>query len=279
MEEAGPGDGAPAGALARHVVLVLSGKGGVGKSTVACQMALMLALEGRRVGILDVDICGPSVPKILGVEGREVGQGPEGWRPIAVPLGEGCPGELWAISTGFLVGPDDAIVWRGPRKNAMIKQFFTDVRWGALDFLIVDTPPGTSDEHIATCANVLPFHPSGAVIVTTPQEVSLDDVRKELDFCRAARLPVLGIVENMAGFVCPHCAECTFIFSTGGGEKLAAAQGVPFLGRVPLDPTLAACEDEGRAFVSHFPSSPSASALRTIVANVAQGCGAAAVPI
>eukprot|EP00667_Euglena_gracilis_P025811 EG_transcript_30546 len=208
-------------------------------------MALTLALEGHRVGILDVDICGPSVPKILGVEGRDVAQGPEGWTPIAVPVSGEQAGQLWAISIGFMVGPDDAIVWRGPRKNAMIKQFFTDVNWGPLDYLIIDTPPGTSDEHIATCANLIPYNPSGAVIVTTPQEVSVDDVRKELDFCRVASLPVLGIVENMSGFVCPHCAECTAIFSHGGGERLAAAEGVPFLGRVPIDPNLAECEDDG----------------------------------
>lgn len=255
-------------ALIKDIILVLSGKGGVGKSTVACQMALTLASAGHRVGILDVDICGPSVPKILGVEGREIGQGETGWTPIPVDLGPGAAGHLTAISIGFMVGPDDAIVWRGPRKNALIQQFFTDVHWGALDYLIIDTPPGTSDEHVATCANLLPYNPTGAVVVTTPQEVSLDDVRKELDFCRTARLPVLGIVENMAGFVCPHCSECTDIFSKGGGERLAATEKVPFLGRVPIDPDLAECEDAGCGFISRFASSASATALRDVIAGV-----------
>ena len=161
----------------KRIVLVLSGKGGVGKSTVSCQMALSLALAGHRVGILDVDICGPSVPKILGVEGAEVQQTAQGWVPVPVPLEGDRKGHLSTISIGFMVGPDDAIVWRGPRKNAMIKQFFTDVLWGVLDYLIIDTPPGTSDEHVATVANLMPFNPSGAVMVTTPQVFTSGRVR------------------------------------------------------------------------------------------------------
>ncbi|XP_057236612.1 cytosolic Fe-S cluster assembly factor NUBP2 isoform X1 [Malurus melanocephalus] len=211
----------------RHIVLVLSGKGGVGKSTISTELALALRNAGKRVGILDVDLCGPSIPRMLRVQDSAVHQCDSGWVPVFV----GQDKAIALMSIGFLLErPDDAVVWRGPKKNALIKQFVTDVAWGDLDFLIVDTPPGTSDEHISTVEALRPYQLLGAILVTTPQAVSVGDVRRELTFCRKAGLRILGIVENMSGFVCPHCSECTNIFSKGGGEELAKHTGVPFLG-------------------------------------------------
>ena len=177
----------------RHIVLVLSGKGGVGKSTVACQLAFSLAARRMRVGLLDVDICGPSVPRMLGLVGQEVHQSSSGWSPVYVS------DNLGVMSIGFMLpDQDDAIIWRGPRKNGLIKQFLTDVDWGELDYLIIDTPPGTSDEHISMVQYLKSRSVDGAVIVSTPQEVSMADVRKELNFCRKIGLDVIGVVENMS---------------------------------------------------------------------------------
>ncbi|KAL2298731.1 hypothetical protein Nmel_014322 [Mimus melanotis] len=187
----------------RHILLVLSGKGGVGKSTLSTELALALRNAGKRVGILDVDLCGPSIPRMLRVQDSAVHQCDSGWVPVFV----GQDKAIALMSIGFLLErPDDAVVWRGPKKNALIKQFVTDVAWGDLDFLIVDTPPGTSDEHISTVEALRPHQLLGAVLVTTPQAVSVGDVRRELTFCRKAGLRILGIVENMSGFVCPHCS-------------------------------------------------------------------------
>lgn len=262
----------------KHVVMVLSGKGGVGKSTVACQMAMALAFrDGLRVGILDVDLCGPSVPKIVGVEGAAIVSGPAGWLPVVkeyeVPVGEGeakrtC--SLKIMSIAFLLpNQTDAVIWRGPRKDAMIKQFLCDVVWGDLDYLIIDTPPGTSDEHMTLCEALAQTDPTGAVVVTTPQDVSTDDVKKELSFCYKLKVRCLGIVENMSGYVCPHCAECTSIFSKGGGEKLAAEYETPFLGAIPLDPMLSLCEDEGAFFLRQDAAkSPAVAAIEQVVKNI-----------
>ena len=252
----------------KNIVVVLSGKGGVGKSTVACQLALTLAAaKGLRVGILDVDICGPSVPKICGVEDGAVVQGPAGWAPATLALPDGSPGSLSVMSIAFLLASkNDAVVWRGPRKDAVIQQFLGEVEWGALDYLIIDTPPGTSDEHISLCEALRPLNPAGAVIVTTPQDVSLDDVRKMFSFCTKLNLKCIGVVENMSGYVCPHCAECTNIFGSGGGMRLAAEHRVPFLGSIPIDPALARAEDEGMSFLAAgLASSPATEALRYVV--------------
>ncbi|KAI9334992.1 nucleotide-binding protein 2 [Zopfochytrium polystomum] len=229
----------------QNIVLVLSGKGGVGKSTVSAELALTLSAHpfNKRVGILDVDLTGPSMPRILGLQGKQVHQGSAGWVPV---FADDRTRRLSCMSIGFLLkNPDDAVVWRGPKKNAMIKQFIEDVAWGDLDYLIIDTPPGTGDEHISLGEHLRDLKPNGAVIVTTPQNVAIADVRKELSFCRKVSFPVIGIVENMSGYVCPHCAECTNIFSKGGGEALAREHGVPFLGCIPIDPSLVSLIESG----------------------------------
>lgn len=228
----------------KHIVLVLSGKGGVGKSSVTTQLALTLVAKYKlRVGVLDIDLTGPSAPRMFGLEGRQVHQSAAGWVPVyAKPPAQnadGSPtGSLAVMSLGFLLQQrGDAVVWRGPKKTAMIRQLLTDMVWGELDYLLIDTPPGTSDEHISIAeALKKAANPDGAVLVTTPQGVATADVRKELSFCRKVGFDVLGVVENMSGYVCPHCAEHHNIFSKGGGEKLAAQFSLPFLGSVPIDP-------------------------------------------
>lgn len=236
----------------KHIVMVLSGKGGVGKSTVACQLAFTFAYRhGLRVGILDVDLCGPSVPTICGVEQQEVFQGPSGWIPVQHrwPSSAGTPhanGSLQIMSIAFLLpSPKDAVAWRGPKKDAMLKQFIETVQWGELDLLLIDTPPGTSDEHLTLCSLLQTYSPAGAVLVTTPQDVACDDVKKELSLCHRLEVRCLGIVENMSGYVCPYCDHCTAVFSSGGGEKLAEMYQVPFLGAIPLDPMVSEAEDSG----------------------------------
>jgi len=219
----------------KHIVLVLSGKGGVGKSTVTVQLAHALRQAGNCVGILDIDLCGPSVPTLLGLEGQEVHQCDRGWVPVYTDASM----TLGVMSIAFLLNNStDPVVWRGPKKNAMIKQFITDVYWQDLDYLIIDTPPGTSDEHISVVENIQEFHPDGAILVTTPQGVAIGDVRREISFCRKTGIKILGLIENMSGFVCPTCAECTNIFSSGGGETLANHAKIRFLGRIPIDPKL-----------------------------------------
>ncbi|XP_005655186.1 cytosolic Fe-S cluster assembly factor NUBP2 isoform X2 [Sus scrofa] len=266
----------------RHIILVLSGKGGVGKSTISTELALALRHTGKKVGLLDVDLCGPSIPRMLRVQGRAVHQCDRGWLPVFVDQEQG----ISLMSVGFLLEkPDEAVVWRGPKKNgnarragealafpfqstALIKQFVSDVAWGPLDYLVVDTPPGTSDEHMAAVDALRPYGPLGALVVTTPQAVSVGDVRRELTFCRKVGLRVIGLVENMSGFVCPHCAECTHVFSRGGGEELARHTGVPFLGSVPLDPELARSLEEGRDLARGFPDSPAFPVLSSIAQRI-----------
>lgn len=243
----------------KEIVLVLSGKGGVGKSSVTTQLALALSLQGHSVGVLDIDLTGPSIPRFFGIESSKVRQAPGGWLPVPVheekPSSGDAPsqgklGSLHCMSLGFLLGDrGDAVVWRGPKKTAMVRQFLSDVHWGSIDYLLIDTPPGTSDEHISLVETLLktaqPGQVSGAVIVTTPQAISISDVRKEINFCRKTGVNILGVVENMAGFVCPHCAECTNVFSKGGGEIMARDFNVPFLGSVPIDPAFVALIEEG----------------------------------
>lgn len=288
----------------KHKVLVLSGKGGVGKSTVSAQLAFALAAQDKQVGLLDIDICGPSIPKMLGLEGEEIHQSSAGWSPVYVD------DNLGVMSIGFMLpDPDEAVVWRGPRKNALIKQFVRDVFWGDLDYLVVDAPPGTSDEHISIVQYLKATRVDGAIIVTTPQEVSLIDVRKEINFCKKVGIRVLGVVENMSGLcqplssfsftrpgpsgeeedvtemvldglrkVAPHLLEGVlasadvFHVSGSGAEGMAKAMSVPFLGRIPLDPSLSQAAEEGRSCFSPVADSalgsPSALALQRIIKRV-----------
>lgn len=221
----------------KHILLVLSGKGGVGKSSVTTQTALTLCNMGFKVGVLDIDLTGPSLPRMFGLEKKTILQSRDGWLPVSLPVPEGCKGSLSVVSLGFLLDDrGNSVVWRGPKKTAMIKQFMTDVAWGELDYLVIDTPPGTSDEHISLAEELRWSKPDGAIIVTTPQNVAVADVKKEINFCRKVELNILGIIENMSGFVCPHCAECTNIFSSGGGKSLANQCSVPYLGNIPIDP-------------------------------------------
>ncbi|KAJ3167662.1 Nucleotide-binding protein 2 [Geranomyces variabilis] len=255
----------------KHIVLVLSGKGGVGKSTVTTELALSLVQLGKRVGVLDVDLTGPSIPKFFGLQDHKVHQASTGWVPVYTNESK----SLAVMSLGFLLqNKDDAVIWRGPKKTAMIKQFLEDVAWGELDYLLIDTPPGTSDEHLSVVENLREYKPDGAVIVTTPQAVALADVRKELNFCRKVKLPILGVVENMSGFICPHCQDCSDIFSKGGGEAMATEFGVDFLGRVPIDPNLSTLiEKEGGTFSTRFAESGIAPMFRDITSAVISKCG------
>jgi Mrp family chromosome partitioning ATPase len=238
-------------------IVVLSGKGGVGKSTVAVNLAVALMLSGKRVGLMDVDIHGPSIPTMLGLEGA----------PLQGSEGEILPVEMQGLkvmSIGFfLQDQDNAVIWRGPLKMGAIKQFLKDVAWGDLDFLIIDSPPGTGDEPLSVCQLIGKV--DGAVIVTTPQKVAAVDVRKSITFCRQMNVPVLGVVENMSGFACPKCGEITSIFREGAGKRIAQDMHVPFLGSIPLDPQVAECGDNGRAFIQQYAQSPTAAVMRDII--------------
>jgi Mrp family chromosome partitioning ATPase len=232
---------------------VLSGKGGVGKSSITTQLALSLSSAGHSVGILDIDLTGPSIPRLLGIESAKVTQAPGGWVPVPVHGAnpENHTGALSCMSLGFLLRErGDAVVWRGPKKTAMVRQFLSDVLWGDIDYLLIDTPPGTSDEHISLAETLLnkalPGQVAGAVVVTTPQAVATADVKKELNFCVKTGIKVIGVVENMSGFVCPNCSECTDVFSKGGGKIMAQEFGVTFLGSVPIDPQFVMLVETGR---------------------------------
>ena len=224
----------------------------MGKSSVTTQLALSLSAAGHSVGVLDVDLTGPSIPRMFAIEDAKVRQAPGGWLPITVHEAdpEKGTGELRVMSLGFLLPQrGDAVVWRGPKKTAMVRQFLTDVYWGDTDYLLIDTPPGTSDEHISLAETLLKDASEnlrGAVVVTTPQAVATADVRKELNFCIKTGIKVLGVVENMTGFVCPSCSECTDIFSRGGGKAMAEEFKVRFLGGVPIDPQFGLLVETGR---------------------------------
>ena len=231
-EHSQPGDeGAINEKLTRigHTFVVLSGKGGVGKSTVAVNLALSLSARGFRTGILDTDIHGPSVPKLLGLSGQRLEANEEEVIPLSYF------DRLKVVSIGLLLdGDDKAVIWRGPMKANVIRQFFGNVAWGDLDYIIVDSPPGTGDEPLSV-AQLLQPDKSSAIVVTTPQQVATIDVEKSITFCRQLGLPISGIMENMSGFVCPHCGQEADIFSSGGGRRLAEKFGIPFLGVIPLD--------------------------------------------
>ena len=245
----------------RHKVLVLSGKGGVGKSTVAAGMAIALAKAGKRVGLMDVDVHGPSIPKLLGIEEGRVGLVAERMKPVTV--GE----NLSVMSVGFfLKRSEDAVIWRGPLKMQLIRQFLAEVDWGELDYLVVDSPPGTGDEPLSVVQ--LLGNADGAVVVTTPQELALSDVRRCIGFCRQLGLPVLGIVENMDGLVCPHCGKTVDLFKRGGGEDLAQQMGLPLLASVPMDPTVVEACDAGRLHEVISGDGPVGKALSGVAAQL-----------
>jgi ATP-binding protein involved in chromosome partitioning len=238
-------------------IVVLSGKGGVGKSTVAVNLAVSLMMAGKKVGLLDTDIHGPSIPTMLGLENEKVRAG----------FGEFIPVDfsgMKVISMGFFLGDsDNAVIWRGPMKMGVIKQWLKDTAWGELDFLVVDSPPGTGDEPLSVFQ--LLGKVDGAVVVTTPQKVAAIDVRKSISFCKQLGVPVLGVVENMSGFACPKCGEVTHILNAGGGKRIAQDMDVPFLGSIPIDPQIVESGDEGRAFMSQYADSPTAKIMREII--------------
>jgi Mrp family chromosome partitioning ATPase/predicted Fe-Mo cluster-binding NifX family protein len=239
----------------------MSGKGGVGKSTVSVNLAAALALAGKRVGILDVDIHGPSVPRLLNLVGREISAHGQAMLPVKVRCGEGS---LSVMSIGFMLrGRDDAVIWRGPRKSKLIKQFLKDVDWGELDYLVVDSPPGTGDEPLAVAQLIGKV--DGAVLVTTPQEVAVQHVRRSIVFCRKLDLPVLGVVENMSGFTCPKCGELVRIFGTDGGRAMSLEMHVPFLGAIPIELEVVVSGDSGMPMVQAKPHSETAKAFGRIV--------------
>jgi len=245
----------------KHKLLVMSGKGGVGKSTFAVNLALGLAMEGFRVGVLDVDIHGPNVAKMLGIEDKHLTSDGEYIEPIEV-----FP-NLTAVSLALAgYGHDTPIIWRGPLKMGAIKQFLSDVRWSELDYLIIDSPPGTGDEPLSVC-QLIPGM-DGAVIVTTPQDVALLDSRKSVNFARQLNIPVVGVVENMSGLVCPHCGKEIELFGRGGGEKTAEEMQVPFLGSVPLDPGVVKSGDAGKPFIANRDGNPVTEAVREIVKKI-----------
>jgi ATP-binding protein involved in chromosome partitioning len=245
----------------RHCIVVLSGKGGVGKSTVSTNLALAFAREGHEVGLLDSDLHGPSIPKLLGLEEKRPNISQTGMDPVfAMP-------NLKVMSMAFLLGDKDApVIWRGPMKMGAIKQFLGDVDWKELDYLIIDLPPGTGDEPLSI-AQLIPKN-DGAIIVTTPQDVALISVRKSINFVKKMNMNVIGIIENMSGFTCPHCGKTVDIFKTGGGEKAARDFNIPFLGRIPLDPRIVETGDAGEIFFTKNDDSEATKSFKKIVKKI-----------
>jgi Mrp family chromosome partitioning ATPase len=242
----------------KHKIIVLSGKGGVGKSTVATNIAVALSLKGQKVGLMDIDIHGPSIPKMLGLESRTLRGSETGLAPIIYT------DNLRVISIGFILRTqNDAVIWRAPLKHKLIRDFLTDVQWGNLDYLIIDSPPGTGDEPLSIVQ--LLEDPDGAIIVTTPQDVALIDVRKAITFCKHVNLPIIGVVENMSGFICPHCGKTSDIFKTGGGEAMSLDMQVPFLGRIPLEPKIVEAGDSGKPYLEYYRESETAQAFNKVI--------------
>jgi ATP-binding protein involved in chromosome partitioning len=244
----------------KHKIAIISGKGGVGKSTVTVNLATAFAMEGKRVGILDADIHGPSVPRLLGLEGKEVKASPVGAFPIEGLLG------MKIMSIDFFLNEASPAIWRGPLKMRAIKQFLTEVVWGELDYLFIDLPPGTGDEPLSI-AQLLP-EMDGVVIVTMPSQLSSSIVKKAVTFAEHLNMQTIGVVENMSGFICPHCGKKTEIFGSGGGEKMSKEVGVPFLGSIPIDPKVAIDTDKGTPFVYSNKDSAAAKAFMAVVAEV-----------
>lgn len=251
----------------KNRILVMSGKGGVGKSTVAVNLACAMAQSGKKTGLLDIDLHGPNVPKMLGIDMQDLGIDDEEIIPCLAY-------ENLSVCSLAMLGanPDTPIIWRGPRKAGVIRQMLGNVRWGTLDYLFLDSPPGTGDEILTAVQAVEEW--TGGVVVVTPQEVALDDAKRSIAFAKQVNLPILGIVENMSGFICPHCGKETPIFKKGGGEQLAKECGVAFLGGVPLDPGIVALADDGKPFCLSNSASPAAKAFAGIAARVEEICSA-----
>ncbi len=247
----------------KHKIAIISGKGGVGKTVTAVNLVIAFAMQGHahRIGLLDADIHGPCVPKMLGMEGQKLRIGPIGAFPALGPLG------VKVVSMEFLLaGKEVPVIWRGPLKMRAIRQFLSEIAWGELDFLFIDLPPGTGDEPLSVM-QLLPDM-DGVVIVTIPSEVSQTVVGKAITFSRQLRVPVIGVIENMSGFVCPECGAETHIFKTGGGERVAQEFSVPFLGSIPLDPRICEASDLGHPFIVEHPDSPASKAFMRIVEKI-----------
>lgn len=245
----------------KHKIAVISGKGGVGKSTVTVNLAVAFAAKGFKVGVLDADIHGPSVPRLLGLEGKHVRYGPPGAFPVEGPLG------MRVMSIDFFLAEEAPTIWRGPLKMRAIRQFLEDIVWGELDFLFIDLPPGTGDEPLSI-AQLLP-EIDGVVIVTMPTGLSSSVVKKAITFAERLNMPIIGVVENMSGFVCPHCGTKTEIFESGGGERMAKETGVAFLGSIPIDPKIGVDSDKGQPFIVAQKDSAAAKAFMEVVEKVA----------
>jgi ATP-binding protein involved in chromosome partitioning len=246
-----------------HKIAVISGKGGVGKSTVTANLAISFAMQNptKKIGILDADITGPSIPKILGLHGKQLPVGPPGIFPVTGPLG------IKVISMDFLLPSDEAaVIWRGPLKMGVIRQFLSDVLWGELDYLFIDLPPGTGDEPLSVMQLIPEM--DGTVIVTMPSELSEMIVKKAVTFSKQLNIPVIGIIENMSGFRCPKCGEEINIFKEGGGQRIALTLGVPFIGKIPIDPKICEDSDAGQPFVLEDANTPAKKAFMEIVSNV-----------
>lgn len=249
----------------KHKIAIISGKGGVGKSTVTVNLAMAFAMHGyaNNVGILDADIHGPSVPKMLGLKGQRLQANPVGIFPVIGPLG------IKVVSMDFLLPSDEApVIWRGPLKMKAIQQFLSDIMWGDLDFLFVDLPPGTGDEPLSVMQLIPDM--DGVVIVTIPSEVSQIVVKKAVTFVRQLGVPVIGIIENMSGFICPKCGTEVNIFKVGGGQKIAEDLSAPFLGSIPIDPEICRDSDNGMPFITEHADSPAAKAFSEIVKKTEQ---------
>ncbi len=244
----------------KYKIAIISGKGGVGKSTVTVNLATSFAMQGKRVGVLDADIHGPSVPRLLGLEGQQAKTNPTGLSPVEGPLG------MKVMSIDFFLPEQAPTIWRGPLKMRAIRQFLSDVDWGELDFLFIDLPPGTGDEPLSI-AQLLPDI-DGVVIVTMPSELSSSIVKKAVTFAQRLNMPIIGVVENMSGFICPHCKERIEIFRSGGGKKMAQEMGVAFLGSIPIDPEVGVDSDKGTPFVYSHKDSAAAKAFVEIVKSV-----------
>ncbi|CAB1069108.1 Cytosolic Fe-S cluster assembling factor NBP35 [Olavius algarvensis Delta 1 endosymbiont] len=246
----------------KNKILVMSGKGGVGKTSTSVNLSIALANKGFNVGIIDVDLHGPDVPRMLGLEGMpEVNQNKK-LDPMSYSK------NLKAISIeSFTPNKDDAIIWRGPLKFSAIRQFIGDVDWGNLDFLVIDSPPGTGDEPLTVAQTITDAR---AVIVTTPQEVALADVRKSINFCKTVNMEIFGLIENMSGFACPHCDEMIELFGSGGGEKTAVQMGIHFLGSTPFDPRMVACGDSGSCYQDLHSTSAVTQAFGSVADKLAE---------